>query len=218
MTDWNIQSRGRACEACGKGFEHKEAYHTLLFAERSELRRIDVCLGCWGQQYSEARERKGFVSHWQGVFESPPPPTETLKKETAETLLRKVIELNDPKYIPAAYILAVMLERKRLLKVKQQVNQEGKRLLIYEQPGTGDLFTVVDPELQLHQLEAVQRDVAMLLEHGLETPAPAATEQPATEQVEPAPAEPGSAEADVPPDATPEDAQGNTGEDERQSQ
>jgi hypothetical protein len=46
-------------------------------------------------------------------------------------------------------------------------------VFIYEQPGTGDVFTIADPDLRLDQLEAVQRDVAALLEHGLNPPAPA---------------------------------------------
>ncbi len=67
----------------------------------------------------------------------------------------------------AVYILAVMLERKRLLKVKAQTRESGRRITLYEQPKTGDVFAVADPELQLSQLESVQRDVASLLEHGL---------------------------------------------------
>lgn len=102
-----------------------------------------------------------------------------------------------------------MLERKRLLKVKEQVTREGRRVTIYEHPGTGDLMTVPDPDLHLNQLDQVQHDVAALLEHGLpedrapvaetlplpledgspappaiatgETPSPPATESPATE-------------------------------------
>jgi hypothetical protein len=34
------------------------------------------------------------------------------------------------------------------------------------------VFTIVDPNLQLNQLEQVQHDVASLLEHGLNPPAP----------------------------------------------
>ena len=174
MTDWNIQSRGHTCEACGKTFADKEIYHTLLFDEKADFRRSDICAACWQKQYSDgARERKGFISYWQGVYEAPPPPTDPIQKETAESLLRKLIELNDPHYIPAGYILAVMLERKRLLKVKEQIMREGQRVFIYEQPHTGDLFTIIDPNLQLNQLEAVQRDVAALLEHGLNPPVPA---------------------------------------------
>jgi hypothetical protein len=171
MTDWNIQSRAHACEACGKSFVDKETYHTLLFDEKAAFRRVDICQACWQKQFSEGgRERKGFVSYWQGVYEAPAPPADPIQKENAESLLRKLIELNDPHYIPAAYILAVMLERKRLLKIKEQILREGQRIFLYEQPKTGDLFTITDPNLQLNQLEAVQHDVAALLEQGLNPP------------------------------------------------
>src|SRR2546421_5409928 len=161
MTEWNIQSRAHGCEACGKPFADQEAYHTLLFDERAGFRRSDICQACWQKQFSEgARDRKGFISYWQGVFEAPKPRPDAIQKENAESLLRKLIELNDPKYVPAAYILAVMLERKRLLKIKEQLHRDGHRVFIYEQPGTGDAFTIVDPDLHLNQLEQVQHDVA----------------------------------------------------------
>jgi len=176
MIDWNIQSRAHACEACGHGFSDKETYHTLLFDERAAFRRIDVCQNCWQTQYSEgARERKGFVSYWHGVYEAPTPQPEPIRKETAESLLRKIIELNDRQYIPAAYILAVMLERKRVLKVKEQVVRDEGRVFIYEHPKTGEVFTITDPNLQLNQLETVQHDVAALLEHGLGGTMPSAS-------------------------------------------
>ena len=35
MTEWNIQARAHACEACGKAFVDQESYHTLLFDEKS---------------------------------------------------------------------------------------------------------------------------------------------------------------------------------------
>ena len=117
-----------------------------------------------------------------------------IHKETAETLLRKLIELNDPRYIPAGYILAVMLERKRVLKVKEQVIRDGQRVFIYEQPKTGDVFTITDPNLRLDQLEQVQRDVAALLEHGLNPPP-----QPEPAAAEAAPVE--AAETSAPPTA-----------------
>lgn len=172
MTEWNIQSRAHACAACGKSFADREVYHTLLFDEKANLRRSDICQACWQKQYSEgARERKGFISYWQGVYIAPPPRVDAIQKESAESLLRKLVELNNPRYIPAGYILAVMLERKRLLKVKEQLIRDGQRFFIYEHPATGDVFTIIDPALQLNQLEQVQRDVAALLEHGLNPPA-----------------------------------------------
>ena len=175
MTEWNIQSRAHACEACGRPFADKETYHTLLFDQKADLTRSDICAACWQRQYSEgARDKKGFISYWQGIYEAPPPPSDPIQKETAESLLRKIIEQNDPTYIPAGYILAAMLERKRVLKVKEQIVRDGQRVFIYEQPHSGDVFTILDPNLNLTQWEAVQRDVAALLEHGLNPPAAAA--------------------------------------------
>lgn len=185
MNEWNIQSRAHACEACQQPFVDQQAYHTLLFDVPPDLRRTDVCEPCWQQQFADASIQKGLISRWQGVYEAPPPVVEPIQKETAETLLRKLIEQNDPRYAPAGFILAVMLERKRILKVKEQIIREGQRTFIYEQAKTGDVFTINDPNLRLDQLEEVQRDVAALLEHGLNPPAPA----PAVPAVEPQPAE-----------------------------
>ena len=186
MNEWNIQSRAHACEACQQPFADKQAYHTLLFDVPPDLRRTDVCEPCWQKQFADASIQKGLISRWQGIYEAPPPVVDPIQKETAETLLRKLIEQNDPRYAPAGFILAVMLERKRILKVKEQIVRDGKRTFIYEQAKTGDVFTINDPNLRLDQLEEVQRDVAALLEHGLNSPAPitpvpAVATEPATE-------------------------------------
>jgi hypothetical protein len=171
MIEWNIQSRAHACRACDLPFADQQTYHTLLFDAKQVYERVDVCESCWSAQYGEgATSRKGFVSHWQGLFEIPVPVPEPIRKENAETLLRKLMEKNDGRYGAAMFILAVMLERKRILKVKDQIIQEGRRTFVYEHPRSGDLFTIVDPDLRLDQLEAVQRDVAHLLEHGLAEP------------------------------------------------
>lgn len=185
MNEWNIQSRAHACEACQQQFVDKQVYHTLLFDVAPELRRSDICEACWQQQAAAAAEQKGLISRWQGNYEAPPAVVEVIQKESAETLLKKLIELNDPRYVPAGFILAVMLERKRILKVKEQIVRDGKRTFIYEQAKTGDVFTITDPDLHLNQLEAVQRDVAHLLEHGL-SPAPVAEASPAPTETTPA--------------------------------
>jgi hypothetical protein len=178
MNEWNIQSRAHACEACSQPFADKQAYRTILFEEGKELRRSDICEPC-AQKAGDARRRAGFISQWHGIYEAPAPVVDAIQKETAETVLRKLIEQNEPRYAPAAYILAVMLERKRILKVKEQLQRDGQRVFIYEQPKTGDIFTIADPNLHLDQLEQVQHDVAQLLEHGLNLP-PAATDTSAT--------------------------------------
>jgi len=196
MNEWNIQSRAHTCEACQQPFADQQVYHTLLFDGAPDLRRSDVCEACWQKQATDTSHQQALISRWQGTYEVPPPVVEAIQKENAETLLKKLIELNDPRYVPAGFILAVMLERKRILKVKEQIIRDGKRTIIYEQPKTGDILTITDPALHLNQLEEVQRDVAFLLEHGLNPPANAAPSDV------PAEAKPAEAASDAEPTVT----------------
>lgn len=190
MIEWNIQSRAHVCQACRKSFVDQEPYHTLLFDHKRDYERLDICERCWESQYSQgATDRKGFVSFWQGIYTVPPAAApDPIQKETAETLLRKLIEQDDPSHAAARYILAVMLERKRLFKVKAQLAQDQQRIFVYEHAKTSELFQIPDPNLQLDQLQEVQRDIARLLEHGLNPPAdvrPAAAPGARTDSADP---------------------------------
>lgn len=170
MNDWQIQTRASECQGCGRRFSDRQPYHTLLWADADagRYRRQDVCPECWETRYrQEARTRPEVVSFWRGVYEAPPPPREPIQRDAAESLLRQLCERGDPRYRSAVYILAVMMERKRLLRVKEQFWRDGCRIFVYEHTRTGDVFTVQDPALKLSELDEVQREVARLLEQGL---------------------------------------------------
>lgn len=178
MIDWNLQSRAHACQTCEQPFADQQPYHTLLFDEVAGYRRHDVCEACWMAKFASVPHQ--HLSHWKGVYEAPPAEApEPIQHETAESLLRKLVEANDPAHAAARYILAVMLERKRILKVKDQIKQDdGRRVFVYEHSGNGDVFTILDPALQLQQLDAVQREVSELLAHGANSPAPVEADAP----------------------------------------
>jgi hypothetical protein len=60
-------------------------------------------------------------------------------------------------------VLAVMLERKRVLKQIKTEHAGDERLLVYEHTATGDVFIVPDPKLRLDEIENVQNEVSTLL-------------------------------------------------------
>lgn len=160
MTEWDIQPRSDACTACQKPFADKQTYHTLLATHGPGYARRDLCADCFA-----GADRDGVISYWQGQYKLPPPPApEPIQKETAETLLRKLLESQDPAQAAARYILAVMLERKRVLRHRDTVQNGGQEVLVYEHASTGESFTLPDPHLRLDQLEEVQRQVAELLQ------------------------------------------------------
>lgn len=162
-----------------------ETYHTLLLDTKAGFERMDLCVEAFREASPELMAQSNLVSHWKGVYEAPPPvPPEAIRKDDAESLLRRLLENRDPRHVASAFILAVMLERKRILRVKGQSRDSGRRIFVYEHPKSGDLFSIIDPDLQLHQLEAVQREVAHLLEHGLpeETSSASAPDAAPTEE------------------------------------
>lgn len=168
MLEWNIQSRAHVCHLTGHPFADGETYHTVLLEAKAGFERLDFSAAAWKEKGPEILGRPNCVSHWVGTYEAPPAaPPDPIRKDDAESLLRKLLELRKDEYAGAAFILAVMLERKRELKMKTQVREEGRRLIVYEHPKSGDVLVVADPGLQLDQLESVQRQVADLLEQGL---------------------------------------------------
>jgi uncharacterized protein (DUF2384 family) len=87
-----------------------------------------------------------------------------LKKETAESLLRQFMETDDPSRRNAIFILAVMLERRRVLAERDvQAREDGVKVRVYEHRKTGETFLVPDPGLKLAELAHVQREVMDLL-------------------------------------------------------
>ncbi len=177
--DWNIKTRGTACASTGNAFEDGTTiYSRLIFGEE----------GYGREDYSESewndKLRSSAVSVWKSVFRAPPPAAEEpLKKETVESLLRQLIETDDPANRSVIFILSVMLERKRMLVERDVHNREdGLKVRVYEYKKTGETFLIPDPELKLSELEEVQDQVMERL--GIPPPGseePAVAEEDAAE-------------------------------------
>jgi hypothetical protein len=158
--DWDIKPRSPVCQKCESPFADQQPYYTRLSFGKDGYERLDCCEPCWPQL-----EASPQCSSWKGVFKAPPPPPEAvLKKETAESLLRKLLQEGAELKQNTIYILVLMLERQRLLVENEvTVREDGKRVLIYEHRKTGEVFPILDPQLQLDQLEHVQQEVSDML-------------------------------------------------------
>ena len=160
--DWNIQPCGGKCVRCDIVFTDKQPYMSTLAIEADGYQRRDFCESCWG-----IPDVGKLVSHsaWKGFFRPPDaPPKEVLRKENAESLLRNYMETNDPSNKNVVYVLAVMLERKRIFVERDiQLKEDGTQVLVYEHRKTAEIFLIPDPRLKLAQLESVQTEVAALL-------------------------------------------------------
>jgi hypothetical protein len=160
MKLWNIKARSDTCRTCNKLFTDNELFFSRLDFGEGGYSRRDFCSVCWNDS-----AKKNALSVWKSVFKLPPPPApEALKKETAESLLRELMETEDPTNRNTIYILAIMLERRRILTERDvQTREDGVKVRVYEHRKTGETFLVPDPGLKLSELKAVQEEVVVRL-------------------------------------------------------
>ena len=159
--EWKIRSRGSSCCQCERNYNDNETFCSCLKFGEDGYARYDYCEACWDEHTPE-----DALSMWKTVFKLPPKPADNqpLKKENAESLLREAMETEDHAQRNVIYILAVMLERKRVLVERDvQISKEGLKTRVYEHKKTGETFFVPDPELRLDELEHVQAEVMTLL-------------------------------------------------------
>lgn len=165
QADWSIQSRADRCARTGREFAAGEHFYTLLFRGPQGFHREDLSEAAWADlRQNDTEKNHQPFSFWRSRYEPPPPAApEPLAKQTAEDLLRRYMEENDATHANARYILALMLERKRLLKPVETQSTADGRTLIYQHAKTGEVFVIPDPALRLDQIAAVQNEVAQLL-------------------------------------------------------
>jgi hypothetical protein len=160
--EWPIKHRADACARTQRPFEPGEQFYTLLFREGDGFRREDLSEEAWAQRNENIRP----FSFWKSRYEPPPAqPPETLPQENAEDLLPRLLAQNDPATANACYVLAVMLERKRVLKQIKTEQTEARPVLVYEHAKSGDVFLVPDVHLRLDEIEHVQHEVSQLLKN-----------------------------------------------------
>src|SRR5476651_180455 len=158
--EWSIQARALQCAVSGRPFEKGERIFSALYWRDGHDVRVDLNAEAWKAR----NENIEPLSAWQTDFVPPPPPEpETLRKDDAESLLRRLVAENAPGTRNARYILALMLERKKVLRQIERQREEGASVLVYEHLPSGEVWLIEDPGLKLGELKAIQDEVAHLL-------------------------------------------------------
>jgi hypothetical protein len=185
--DWDIKARASACTGCQAGFVDRQEYHSALIIVEGKYQRVDLCDACW----TNSEAQLGPYSSWKGVFKAPPPkPEEPLRKENAEELLRRMMADEPEKRKNVIFILAVMLERTKVLVERDvQLREDGHLIRMYEHRKTGESFVILDPGLRFEQLGEIEAEVMEMLgipPRGTAQAAEAAPAAPAQTENQPA--------------------------------
>ena len=170
---WHVRSRGRECAATQRAFVDREPIITALFPDpdSSGYLRRDYCVEGWDNRGNA--DEKPF-SFWKTLFAAPTGNENqgTAEKLSAEELLVRLVEEDEDQTENTRYILAVMLERQKLLRETDSQRTPSGILRVYEHRKTGEVYIVKDPDIPLSEVEAVQKEVFALLENNGRLPAP----------------------------------------------
>jgi len=164
---WNIRPRSNQCSVTNKEFEDGEMFYTAIFLnqENDFYERSDFSVSAWNRT-EHTQENSSLFSFWRSKFEKKEEHEkvkEVVGKESAEVMLRRLIDENDTKSENARYILAAMLERKKIL-IPVDVKKEKKaKMLFYEHHKSGEVFIIRDPILKLDEIDTIQEEVSAWL-------------------------------------------------------
>lgn len=161
---WHLRSRSRQCSTTGTPFKEGQPIITALFRdpESTGYLRKDFLEDSW--KLRSGKDEQPFSS-WRTTYsyaivdENP----QTVTKQGAEELLRTLFEEDQEHTENTRYILALMLERQKLLRETDSQPTSGYTLRIYEHRKTGEVFIVKDPKITLDQVEKIQEEVMILL-------------------------------------------------------
>lgn len=168
---WHVRSRSRECAASHRTFADGETIITALYPdpESSGYLRRDFCLAAWKDLPSEAEKPFSF---WKTTYAAPTgnPADDTVEKLSPEEILAHLVEEDQDHTENTRYILAVMLERKKILRETDHQRTPNGILRVYEHRKTGEVYLIRDPDIPLTQVEALQNEVIVLLENNGRTP------------------------------------------------
>jgi hypothetical protein len=158
MTDYQIQASTRHCVISGREIQPGERYYSVLIDEGARFIRQDYSLDSW-----RGPPEKTF-SFWQGKMPaSGAPRRPPIDDELLLDCLARLEEESEPSKLAFRFVLALLLIRRKRLRLEDANREGGQELLAVRDARTGVRYRVIDPGLPDEELECVQDEVFRVL-------------------------------------------------------
>lgn len=171
MSDWKFRRRQGSCGACEKPFAEDERHASVLSIAGDELRRDDLCAACW-----QARPEQGELFFWFARHHAGRRGLQ-LDLGTLEQLFLRLEGRAEPRVRELRYLLALLLLRKRRLRIDRVLREADGEALLVHRPRRQEALRVHVFDFTAERMAALRADLVQLLE-GAE-PSPAGSEAPA---------------------------------------
>ncbi len=164
VENYSIKSRAHRCHLTEQEFVTDQPFIAAIFPdpESSGYLRLDYSLEAWDSR--DESEPKPF-SFWRSHYK---PPVKEEKAEVTphdpETLFAKLVEDDEEHTENARFILAAMLERRKIIRETDTQQLPTGLLRIYEHRKLGDVYIIKDPQIALADVDSIQEEVQQLLD------------------------------------------------------
>ncbi len=158
MTDWSFRRRQGWCQACEKRFDEGERHASSLAVVGEALAREDMCSGCWLGRAGRDDLFHWFTRHREGKRGL------QLDLGTLEALFVRLEGRAEPRVREMRYLLALLLLRKRRIKVDRILREaEGESMLVHR-PRRKESFRVFVFDFTAERMQELRADLVLLLE------------------------------------------------------
>lgn len=158
MLDYQIQPNTRRCSASGRELKPGERYYSVLLDEEGKFVRRDYGAEVW------QGPPPGAFSFWVGRI-----PTGDARKrppiddELLHECFTRLEGDTEPRRVNFRFVLALLLMRRKRLKLETSVVEAGDEVLVMRCIRGGVEQRVVNPQLTDEQIAEVQEEVFQAL-------------------------------------------------------
>jgi len=158
MASYQIQSSSLRCSRTGRALEPGEKFYSVLFDRDGTWVREDISLEAWQGPPADA------FSFWLCKAPAKDQPRKVIYDDgMLLECFDRLAQEHDPAKIRFRYVLALLLVRRKRLRLVDAERVGGREVLILEDPRRRVRYRVPHPGLSEGELAEVENEVVQLL-------------------------------------------------------
>lgn len=160
--EWKIKQGGEECAQCKKFFIQGEEYFSTVLVEEGLLQRTDYCEACF-----EALDPENRASFWKTRKTQVKEVKKTVNFELLRELYFKMLTMKEKEIKELAYLIGLILVRKRFLKLKNFVSEEDGDFMLVQQKKDAPVVRMEVPLLAEEDIAVLRDRLSDLLDTDL---------------------------------------------------
>ncbi len=154
-TEWHISKSNQTCAACSERFQPEQPYYSALLEQEASFVRHDYCLNCF-----QDRRPAHVYYYWKTAIPEALAAKSKPVLDVASVLdfFRRLAGDRDPQRMAFRYVLALMLTRKKALKLGGgERGKNGMEYWVFVERRGGERHEVVQPSLSEGELASISQ-------------------------------------------------------------